>query len=392
MTGRRLAILAPMLLCAPSNAADYQIEVIAEFPTNVLVIGESTSINASGQVGFLVSRFDPIESMLLYDVYRGDGETPVVAVATSIDGFSQAGASGNSSIDASGAVYVTGTAPAAGPAGVLAADGNTTTARVLLTAELYNFVLHESNGAGQVAFVAGGGVPSGFKLWRRETNGDLALTASPGQGGVASVGTRRVAINESGVVAAYLDLDGGDAAIARGEPGSFETVAVKATGFVPLPYFLDIDGAGSVVFLATPDGGSIGGTLLKTTAAAPVAIVDSSGPFANFLDVAMSDGGDLVFQANRDGPDVSTTGGIYTGSDPVANKVLAVGDAFAISTVSRILLGDINDAGQIAFFAEVADGRDFVLRADPVPEPRAALAGLAALGTLARAWRRRSGR
>jgi hypothetical protein len=308
------------------------------------------------------------------------------------DGFSQAGASSNSSIDGLGAVYLTGSLPPSGPAGILAGDGDAVTARVPLAADLFNFALHESNDADQVAFLAGTGSVSGFTLQRREANGDLSPIAVPGQGGVGSLGTLRLAINESGVVAAYLTLDNSDAAIARGEPGSFATVAVETTGFVPAPYFLDIDGAGHVVFLATPDGDAIGGTIFKTTAGAPVAIADSSGPFANFLDVAMSDGGALVFQANRDGTNASTTGALFVGSDPVADRVFGVGDAFASSTVTRVLMGDINNAGQIAFFAEVQDGRDFVLRATPVPEPSAALGGGVALGALAGASRRRRGR
>jgi len=384
MTAARvLLVLALVLSPAAARAVDYQIQVIAEFPASALVVGESTSINEIGQVGVLVSRIDPIASTFLYDLYRGDGQTPVVAVATDIDGFSQAGASSNSSIDASGAVYVTGTAPAAGPAGVLAADGVTTTARVPLSASLYNFIMHDSNDAGQVVFIAGS--LAGFTMQRREANGDLSPVAAHGAGGILSLGGYQIAINEAGTVASFIQFDDDTRAIGRGVPGAYGAVATQGPGFVPQQYFMDLDRFGSVVFLATADGGPTGGALYTTVGGK---FVDSAGPFANFLNAAFSENGRLVFQANRDGPDVSTTGGIYTGADSVAHKVLAVGDAYAGSTVSRILLGDINDAGQIAFFAEVMDGRDFVLRADPVPEPRAALGGLVALGALAHASRR----
>jgi hypothetical protein len=385
MTTRRLLLLALVLLAVPSHAAQYQIEVIAEFPSGVLLIGESIGINQSGQVGFLVSRF--VDPDLLYDAYRGDAETPVVAVAVGIDGFSQAGASSNSSIDGSGAVYLTGRVLPAGPAGVLAGDGNSVTARVSLTASLYNFVGHDSNDAGQVAFIAGS--PTGFTLQRREANGELSAIAAHGAADVDSFGANQIAINEAGTVASYLQLDDGTRGIGRGAPGTYGAVVTEATGFVPQSYFLDIDGAGSVVFLATPAGGSTGGALYTTAGGA---FVDSAGPFANFLDVACSENGRIAFQANRDGADIATTGGIYTGADPIADKVFAVGDAFVASTVSRIRLGDINDAGQIAFLAEVLAGRDFVLRATPVPEPGAALGALVALAALARSSRSRNRR
>ncbi|HMF11754.1 MAG TPA: PEP-CTERM sorting domain-containing protein [Gemmataceae bacterium] len=51
----------------------------------------------------------------------------------------------------------------------------------------------------------------------------------------------------------------------------------------------------------------------------------------------------------------------------------------------------LNDAGQLAFRATLADGRDVIVRADPVPVPEPStltLVGLAALGGLLYRWRR----
>jgi len=61
--------------------------------------------------------------------------------------------------------------------------------------------------------------------------------------------------------------------------------------------------------------------------------------------------------------------GIFTGGDPVADRVIAVGDALDGSTVSGFdplsFASSLNNAGQIAFLVRLADGRTAVYRADP---------------------------
>jgi MYXO-CTERM domain-containing protein len=332
---RLLALALALVPSVAVHAAGYQIRTVAEFPADVLVADGSVSINESGQVGFLVQRFAPT---LVFDVYRGDAQVPAPRIAEGIDGSSAAGGSASSSIDAAGAVTVVGSVPPGGPSGILVVGAGPIAARVALSANLYNFGVHESNDAGQIVFLAGS--PAGFTLQRREPNGDLSPLAT--------------------------------------------------AGFVPQHALLDLDGAGQLSFLATPDASPLGGTLFETTAGGLAPIADASGAFASFIDVARSEGGALVFQANLDGANAATTGSLYVGPDPVADRVFGVGDAFVGSTVSRLRLGDVNDAGEIAFFAELQDGRDLVLRADPAPEPEVALAGLAALAALASVCRRRA--
>jgi hypothetical protein len=74
----------------------------------------------------------------------------------------------------------------------------------------------------------------------------------------------------------------------------------------------------------------------------------------------------------------ATFSGIYTGSDPIADKVVAVGYALDGSTIFALAMGRdaLNDAGQIAFWAKLTDGRQGVYIATAVPEP-ASLAILA---------------
>jgi hypothetical protein len=58
--------------------------------------------------------------------------------------------------------------------------------------------------------------------------------------------------------------------------------------------------------------------------------------------------------------------GIFTGPDPVADKVIRTGDPLFGSTVTAVNFEHgLNDAGQIVFLAELADGTRGVFRADP---------------------------
>lgn len=59
------------------------------------------------------------------------------------------------------------------------------------------------------------------------------------------------------------------------------------------------------------------------------------------------------------GPGDAETFGIYTGPDRVADKVIATGDSLFGSTVTDLAFDrdGMNNKGQIAFTAHLADGR-----------------------------------
>jgi len=384
------ALLAPTLLlfAVSAHASDYHFVVIADFdPSDAEgVVGQSVSINSEGEVGFLVLRSSP---ELVDDVYRGAGG-PLTPIAAGVDIYSEAGANSATSIDAEGAVSFVGNLPPQGPLGLLAGSGASVEALVPASSMgIHNFVLFRGSDTGFQGFVAAANAV--FHLYRRELDASLTPLADEGSGAsdILSLGRYQLGINASGTVATFLELGDGSRGIGRSDGDSFGAIVGQSQGFVPQPYVIDIDDAGNVLFLATPSTSPLGGGLYLASGGSPAPLVDSSGPFANFLSGALSAAGDLVFQANLDsGP--SATGGLFTGTDPVADKVIAVGDPLAGSTVSNLNLGDMNDAGQIAFYAGLADGRDLVVRADPVPEPSASTcAGAALLGLAARFAARR---
>ena len=80
--------------------------------------------------------------------------------------------------------------------------------------------------------------------------------------------------------------------------------------------------------------------------------------------------------------------------DGAEDPVVSVGDALLGSTVTDLafVAEGFNDAGQLAFLAQLADGREAVVIATPLPEPAGASIALAALGLTTLTRRRRSHR
>jgi hypothetical protein len=136
---------------------------------------------------------------------------------------------------------------------------------------------------------------------------------------------------------------------------------------------------------------SAGGDGIFVGSGGPVlTIADSSGPFRFFdSSPSINDSGSVAFLAALD----AGGEGIFPGSDPVAARVIGTGDLLSGSTVTGLIFfrGGLNDAGQVAFFAFLAEDRRVIVRADPVaiPAPSAlTLLGLGAIGLIAYARRR----
>ena len=133
--------------------------------------------------------------------------------------------------------------------------------------------------------------------------------------------------------------------------GGFASVAVNNNGAVA--YLKHINGvfdAGIYI------GDEAGVTAISTT----------DGPFYefHFQGVAINDSNDVAFTALLPGGSY----GVYTGPDPIADKVIASGDPLDGSTVGFVLTTrfGLNNAGQIALFAGLDDGRQGIYLATPV--------------------------
>jgi hypothetical protein len=95
-----------------------------------------------------------------------------------------------------------------------------------------------------------------------------------------------------------------------------------------------------------------------------VDVLNTSQGFVGFNDVAVNNTGGMIFTGGT-----GTIGGIYTSAD-LSKPVVGIGDPFLGSTIASIeLFPSLNDAGQFAFYAQLADYRTVLVRADVVPEP-----------------------
>jgi len=181
----------------------------------------------------------------------------------------------------------------------------------------------------------------------------------------------RVSINDRGEVAFAGTLIDGTRAIVVGNGFDLFVIAQATTKdqqfWEPV-----LNNAGTVVFRTQIAGRP---ALYSADRKTQSLIVDTSGPFLGLSNVVSINGrGGIAFKAWLKG--AQGVHGIFTGPDPVADKVILVGDELAGSTVTGVEIGwsALNDRGQIAFQVGLANGKQAVVVATPAgaPEPTSA--------------------
>lgn len=232
------------------------------------------------------------------------------------------------------------------------------------------------------------------------------------------VGPSPVQINDAGMVVfnaipnvgpqqqtAYVSNGGPAIAIAPSEVAqAINNLGVVALSNALFTEIIGIPPVGPTTVLATlpPHFAAIGfpemndsGDLIAAVYDGGFAIYKFEQGVAQFLTRSggytydINNAGDIAFAAGLGG-----VGGIYTGTNPLTDFVIRVGDPLFGSTLTGYSFGSdgLNDLGQVAFYYELANGRKGIAMATPVPEPgTVGLAGLA-LAALAVVARRRQTR
>jgi hypothetical protein len=174
-------------------------------------------------------------------------------------------------------------------------------------------------------------------------------------------------VNAAGRVAFHGTRRDFSEGIFAGEGGALTTIADTSGSFAAFNDSPAINDRGDVLFEASlndSNGALINGLFLSRHDAIRT-VLDSNGAFARFgLAPGLNARGQIAFQGTTN----SGLIGIFTGGDPVADRVIAVGDPLDGSTVSAFdplsFSSSLNNSGQIAFLVHLADGRTGVYRAD----------------------------
>lgn len=111
----------------------------------------------------------------------------------------------------------------------------------------------------------------------------------------------------------------------------------------------DINDSGTVAFGVELDGG--GSAIWASDGGSVTTVVDSHGSFDSFLVYDLNDAFTVAFLAFED---VTFNTGIYTGPNPVNDKVVKIGDTLDGFVVQNIGFerGGLNNPGQIVFLAQ----------------------------------------
>lgn len=207
---------------------------------------------------------------------------------------------------------------------------------------------------------------------------DVGTLVQPGLEFVSVTGTF-LAINQAGEVPFVGQANGGPSGVFVAKIGR-PTRLVFAFGVgngLGISSSSDpvIDDAGTVYvvtsYVSRPDFDVLA---FPANGAAPTTLVDGlNGRLKLPSAVQANTAGRIVFMARLDDPNSGPLG-IYTGPDPMIDKVIAVGDPFDGSTVTDLQMpqqmhainnNPFGNRAQILFAATLADGRRGLYRANP---------------------------
>ena len=210
--------------------------------------------------------------------------------------------------------------------------------------------------------------------------------------------TQRLDVNNAGQVAVQMEHTSPVMGLSRGilvfetpeQPLASTKSAIEqlSVAIQPMP---SINSAGQVAFslnstatmkFYNPPNNS-GGTLIDTVTLTPgvyvvtpagyglprtyTQIANNAGLFNTFDRVRINDAGMVVFEANLDGG--GATSGLYTGGNPLTDKVIGQGDTIGTTFVSILELGELNNSNQFTFYTSDFISTDRQVWLATVPEP-----------------------
>ena len=230
--------------------------------------------------------------------------------------------------------------------------------------------------------------------------------------------TQRLDVNDAGQVAVQMEHVRPFGGLGRGilvfktpeQPLTSNKTAIEQTSVAiqPMP---SINSAGQVAFSLNSTvtmtfydpPNDFGGTVVDSVTLTPgvyvvtpagyglprtyTQVANNAGAFNTFDRVQLNDAGMVVFEANLDGG--GPTAGLYTGGNPLTDKVIGQGDTIGSTFITFLELGELNNANQFAFYTSDLSSTDRQVWLATVPEPGC---GLGIIGVAAQLMRRRKRR
>jgi hypothetical protein len=294
-------------------------------------------------------------------VFTGNGESIATIVNTRPSVYR-----GTTSINNAGTVAFDGWPVPAPVPGIYTASGGAITPIIANNEPLgYGFV--SLNNKGAVAYRSTENLVAEDAIW-------LAVPgAAPKQLGIGLPPS----INDRGVVVFVVRLERSSndvfddwAIVASNNGGPLVRVADTLGPFGPAYLYVAINDKGAVAYPAILEKGQAAegnrGIVTVTDGRFTTVADNRGGPFRGFGPfVSINNKGAVAFDAALRSGET----GIFTGPDPVADRVIAQGDPLLGSTVTKVdsySREGLNDKGEVVFLATLADGRQVLVRACPV--------------------------
>lgn len=363
-----LCIAALLVLdAAPAARAQYTFTNVADTsdPSISDFGGPTPSISSAGTLGYFVFLAGGGQGL-----YTSDGTTTTTIAVTAGPPYAAFGIGSPGSyapLTAAGAMGFRAVLDG-GVSGLFRSDGTTTTTIALESGPTFDFFQPPSmNSAGTMGFMALLDVgDDGLFTSDGVTTKTIALTSGPifRQLGI------RPAINASGTLGFWALLDsesvGGGGGLYTSDGTTITTIALSSGPIYRNFSEPTINAAGKLCFLSDLDTNGRGIFVSDGTTTTTIAL--NGQIYSDFVSQSpINSSGKVAFNASLH------AGGraLLIGDGTTTTQVLHTGDALFGSTVFGFAIGrdGLNDAGQIGFYYQLANGRAGVAIATPVPPP-----------------------
>jgi hypothetical protein len=192
-------------------------------------------------------------------------------------------------------------------------------------------------------------------------NGETITTIADTQGHWSAFHGLPV-INGRGIVVFRADRKDGVQGVYAARAGSVRTVVESGETFAEIGQFPTVNDHGTVAFVATRRSGEMG--ILVADGDDITEIDDTDSAFESYRGALISGAGGVIRIATLRSGNL----GLFSGPDPVADRILAIGDPLFGSTVIDFAANpvSVSAAGHLAIRVSLKNGRQLILRVDPI--------------------------